>query len=295
MRHWISWLPVGAVAPLVVGFALGCPRDARACECVEQPLEMRPGPADAEVPSNTKIWLTGSSYALSECESAAIEDSTGQSIGFTPSFLAEPANRYRKLMVLTPADPLTVGETYRLTGCESHAFDAPELRFTVNADADTSAPAVPSVTAQEPVRDGSSNSSCGEAEYVPMDIDHGGAIALLDIAAESNLAPVSPSGTVTDVFFGTDYVVGSQICGRHNWDFEEEGDATDVRFAVFDLAGNFSGWSDPQDVETGCACRVEPGRSGSEGRASALVLALLALGAGAVRRHRTSSRTALAR
>ena len=99
---------------------------------------------------------------------------------------------------------------------------------------------------------------------------------VLDIAGESSLDANSVSGVVTDIFTsGLGIIIGNEDCGRYNWNFDD-GSATDVRFGVFDLAGNFSGWTEPQDVDPGCGSRVGPGtRQSSSGFFGLLAVVLV--------------------
>ena len=133
-----------------------------------------------------------------------------------------------------------------------------------------------------------------------------GHITLLDIDAAAVVDPTTPSGTALDVIAGSNVFVGTLPCSGDNWNFEASGPAIDTRLASFDLAGNFSGWSDPQqvappdlgedpeveandsDTVSGCGCRLA--RSGTGAGATFIGLAaLLLLGLGLRRSASTAA------
>ena len=84
---------------------------------------------------------------------------------------------------------------------------------------------------------------------------------------------------MVDLFFPEDQpLVGNQVCGTSNWSFEESGDAVSTRLGAFDYAGNFSGWSAPEDIGAGgCGCAVVGADSGPRGGYGVFAAALAAL------------------
>jgi hypothetical protein len=70
-------------------------------------------------------------------------------------------------------------------------------------------------------------------------------IIVLDLAGSSTLDAAGPSGDVADatLSFTEEFLVGSYPCGG-NWPEAGLGASTTVALGAFNLAGEFSGWSD---------------------------------------------------
>ncbi|MCC6523650.1 MAG: hypothetical protein IT373_13425 [Polyangiaceae bacterium] len=270
MRRTTAWRSaVGAVVAVLAGVAVE--HEVQACECVDYPPLVRPSATDLVVAANTKIWLEGPGVGSLTC--GPLLDAAQQTV---PTTRTELATRGVRAVVFTPVADLGVGAAYSLE-CD-HYGQKVVSSFTVTEPADDTAPAVPLAELGEAEHDGSGSSSCGEADYVPVTLQHEGGIVVVDIAGQGVLDATGPSGTVNDVYADDGYLVGGKICGRHhNWDFDDDGAAEDVRFGTFDLAGNFSGWSEPQEVSVGCSCRLGPTSSGAGDAAAVAGLALVGL------------------
>lgn len=260
------------LACAVTTAALSCtiaPAAADACECVIHPALVRPSSQDSVVPTNTKIWLEGSTVDAMECGAEALTDSSNVPIPVDRHELSATNGAYAEAVVLIPQQPLIEGESYALS-CELYGQPVEET-FTVTAPADDVPPVVLDVSIGDLESAGSEFDSCGDTDFAEVQVQHDGAVIVLDIAGQSQLEPTDPTGSVADVFAGDRLIVGGEVCGRdHNWDFDDDGDATDVRFGVFDLAGNFSGWTPPEDISS-CGCRL-PGASRGPAGASAFGL-----------------------
>jgi MYXO-CTERM domain-containing protein len=257
-----KWTAAAALSLAV----LAQPTEANACSCSLPEVTLLP---NGSAPPNTKLWIVGQD----ECLLPILSDGNGNEVSF------ERADLGRRLSVLTPNEQLVDGATYRLR-CDDNPI-AQATTFTVSGDADTSAPPVPAVDVGDVESSGGDGSSCGESETAELSVDHDGNIVVLDIAGLTTLDPEAMSGDVLDAFTGNGHYIGNPTCMPINWSFDEDGDATGVRVATFDLAGNFSGWSDGQEVDGGCSVSARP----AKGKAGFGVLFLLGFAVG-LRRKR---------
>lgn len=215
------------------------PNEAKACDCAFAE-HVAPSEDDKVVPTNTKIWTNAFG-----CRDAVLQKQGGIPI---------PVNRtqFGDVVVFEPMMELEIGSTYELTNCTALMAPTP---FTVTEGPDTTPPPLPLFTMGETHSSGGLFSSCGEEFYVPLEAKYEGAVLVLDVANKSTLNPQALSGEPVDAFFAGDTpLVGYEICGANNWNFDEDGDAVNTRLGVFDLAGNFSGMTPAQTVEAGCTC-----------------------------------------
>lgn len=267
MRRASVWASIGVA--VTTSAVVAMERDAEACECVEHVPIVRPSSVDVVVPANTKIWLEGPAANFATC--GPLLGPGAQPVAATRSELLDRDARFVRAVVLTPDADLLVGAEYSMT-CDFYGSPL-HTSFTVTDPADQLAPSVPQAHIGAVEHDGSSGSSCGESDYALVELQHEGGIVVLDIAGQSQLTVDAPSGSVNDVYGADGFLIGHQVCGRHyNWSFDDDGPAKDVRFGSFDLAGNFSGWSEPQEVSAGCSCRLAP-----TGAASGQVFAMVGL------------------
>ncbi|RYE94225.1 MAG: hypothetical protein EOO75_02505, partial [Myxococcales bacterium] len=140
------------VTALAVGLgAMMSAGDASACDCA-LPSEVLPNRASTSVPSNTRVWV----YAPG-CSPQLVTDE-GAVVPTNGSALSLPGG---PVTVLTPGAELTVGASYRVTGC-------PELldaSFTVTAGPDTTPPPPPGFAVGESYASNDAKDSCGQTAY----------------------------------------------------------------------------------------------------------------------------------
>lgn len=262
------------------------PRSAHACDCAFEPWVL-PTSSTKGVPSNTRIWADGR-YAES-CTQPTLTSAAGVVVDLAVGRVARAGTRFAELLVLTPARELAVGETYTLDGCTIHAAPS-AMSFQVTAGPDTTPPGVPSLAIGDSTT--GEASSCGATEYWSATLRQDGHLALLDVAGRASWDGATGTGAAVDVFTNptgaatsTPIRIGQTSCAS-NWSFDDDGDATGVRVASLDLAGNFSGWSEAHDLDApGCGCAV-PGRAAGPGAAGAIALSIGVLAAAARRRAR---------
>ncbi len=252
---------------LVVGVVLVGPRKAAGCEC-SNAVTIKPNEDAANVPTNTKVWVD----ARWGCDEPALQDVSAQPVAVTQTTIGSD------LRVLQPAEPLQSGATYTVK-CEQSSYDT---SFSVGGGSDETKPVLPTAMPGD-LKESSLGDSCGDWAYIPMNVSHDGDVLVLDIAGRTTLSPESLAGNVVDVFMGEVWFVGSKPC-NDNWSFDDDGEAVGVRFASFDLAGNFSGWSTPRDLSVGCSCVLVGDRRGGE-RGALWLGAVVALAMASARRR----------
>ncbi len=279
-------LPFLAVAVGTAIYALPTPAEA----CCGPAFQIRPNTQDQTVPANTKVWLVNT--FAGECDSATLVDESGNTVPVTRSTISRSGNHNSSMLtiVLTPERDLAIGETYHVENCQTFSMYG-DLEFTVTAEPDRQIPAVPMVTFDQMHVDHEGDTSLGEFEYAGFDVSSDDGLILMDVAGHTQVSDDGPSGQAVDLFASKFAYLGDNACVS-NWNPAE--DAIGVRFALFDLAGNRSEWSAPQEVlfteaddgdAAGCSVSV---LGVDHPRTWAGLLLLTALGVGLRRRCRVS-------
>lgn len=191
---------------------------------------MFPTADSTNVPENTRVWIQ------LDCSDAGLLDHAGAKVP-----LADDATIFTSgllgIRVLTPVAPLTQGDLYQVW------CDGPTVfSFRPNEDADQELPPTPHL-----------NHYIDTDDAVALEATEPFDVLLVDIDGAASFAPEDMAGDVSATFYNDVFAtIGDTECFK-NYDFDEGGDAS-VRFAALDLAGNFSGWSEPMLVEEpGCA------------------------------------------
>lgn len=271
-------LPGLALAAAAV--VLGVPATARANSCTAYPAHVLPHEATPDVPTNTRIWYAGQamdgvvdeSGALVDCdEPPRLVDASGVEVPTT-------ARAFSFAYVLVPDALLVQGESYTIEhGClfdkvaYAGGLEAETTSFTVTAEADAEAPAPPDIAVGETQSTKFENGFVGYS--MPVEGEFEG-ILLVDIGRAADLDPTALAGEVSLASTDAEFVIGHACVST--WLDAKPGSSTTVSFASFDLAGNFSGWTEPEPVtvdDEGCQCRA-----GGSGRTSTMALAMSLLG-----------------
>ncbi len=188
-----------------------------------------------DVPTNVRFWAGefGSDPELVGPDGLVdmVVTHVGDNVVFTPR---------------TPLQPLTVYRHGQLG-----------LEFTTASGPDLVAPPLPSVEGWTSAYSSGGRAPCRETDArVTLDVVAGDLdtlVVVLDRAESSTLDPVTLDGEVTAIvksFPGTPtrtLELGEAPC-LDNWPGAKRGAETTVRLGAFDLAGNFSGWSEPEEV-----------------------------------------------
>ncbi len=262
---------VGTALLCGLGAWVGGANEAAACDCAGD-LTIQPNSKSGQVPTNSKIWID-SQWG---CNEPSLRNESGQPVEVTQTTIGP------NLRVLHPSEPLKLGSSYAVA-CEQSFYDT---SFEVDAPSDSSLPELPSAIPGD-LRTSSLGDSCGDWSYLPMQVSHDAEVMVLDVAGRADLDAEALSGEVVDVFMDTTFwFVGSPACD-HNWSFDDDGDPFGVRFASFDLAGNFSGWSRSQDLSVGCGCEWIGSRQ-QRGKSAFWLAVVLTIAAAARGRRRRS-------
>jgi MYXO-CTERM domain-containing protein len=241
---------------LLAGLAASlAPRVAQACSC-GPPYLQEPRPGATDVPVNTKIWYLppgpriGATFRLEGPAGDAAMDMTVVSPGarfapFTGGF------------VFTPRQPLTPGATYRFLVCVDGNCQG-DQGFTVGSRRLDSA-ALPRELSRQPLFiSGDPRSSCGPAaiQLINFKFEWDGIALLADVDGDNHFSPV----TFQDLLLhtatraagqGLNGELGLGLAPCSDWPRDASGNPVlnpRLRFGVLDIAGNFSGWTMPEQV-----------------------------------------------
>lgn len=256
------------------------PAVARACSCGFGFEVLWPELGATEVPLNTRIWIA----QLEEFEIPPLGEPLLHVFGettaleFTTSTI-DTGNG--PLTVLTPLAPLAPMTRYELLDCAyvdcvDGTGGSLVTRFITGTTTDTAPPPRPVETGRDGDADRGGRTSCGKSAWARVEFTAEGLVVMqLD---EGTLDPEALLGEVSIATLEDNATVGRGACftGWPDW----ESNSATVRYGAFDLAGNFSGWTEPDTltIGRGCGCR-----SDAPGAPSLLLLTVAAL---ALRRRR---------
>lgn len=221
---------------------------ALACSCARTSF-VAPTEVSNDVPANTRIWFYSYGPAT-----VRLEDNSGKEIPGESHVLSGLLS----MMVFTPSSLLGVGQTYHAFLISENGFtnEIEETKFTVTQEADTTAPEMIEATLLRTVVSGAGPvplSSCGALAYGVFGIStHFLAVARVSPYPEEEiLNPVFPFAEGISGFAAAgekEMVIGESSC-FNSWPQAAAGASGDVEFGAFDLAGNFSGWSESIRLE----------------------------------------------
>ena len=253
----LAFILVAAVVLLASG------GNADACECAMSSVGVLPAEGSA-APTNTRIWTGASSDMVQITDSAGVVPATRTVVTYGRG----------SVTVWTPSRELAANSTVEVL------MDGLRFSFTTTNGPDLEAPAPPEVehitTVAIP-----GLPTCfpiGERQTTAqVEVQGEGAVLLADVNGASSLNEGTIEGAVTDLVTKGPFVL-ADLCGT--W---PGGETARVRVSAFDLAGNFSSWSQERRVVMppvgrfdACRCSI-PG--GGSGRSSLLwtVVAVLAV------------------
>jgi hypothetical protein len=278
MIHGTRPATAAILLTLLAALATMPPSVVWACSCAWLETEaLFPADGQQDVPINARIWVGGGLYwpepgdaehrlALLDGDGAIVEVQYSELTGYNDL-----------IAVMTPTSPLQAGGSYEVWA------DGDEVlgRFTVGTDSDTAPPAVPAEIDREAsasARVPGMASSCGPSDVVDLTLEDTGLVYVANIEGVEGPDTTALSGESSDLAPAPELRLGSAGC-TWSWPDAAPGASTTVRWGVFDLAGNFSGWSEPISVSippAGCTC-VLGGAPTTTGGIGACLLALLVL------------------
>lgn len=269
----LRWIAAVALA------LLATPTVARACSCSIGFEVLWPEQDATGVPLNTRIWVA----QFDEFEVPPLGEPLLRVFGGTTALdlttsTIDTSNG--PLTVLTPLAPLAPSTQYELIDCAyvecvDGTGGTPVTSFITGTAADTDPPPRPVETDRSGDAGGSRRDSCGKYKTATVRLDAEGLIVMN--IGDVTFDPATLSGRTSVVTFDPEITVGRGACST-GWGTSV--DSAPVRYGAFDLAGNFSGWTEPDTltIGRGCGCR-----SDAPGAPSLLLLAVAAL---ALRRRR---------
>jgi hypothetical protein len=245
------------------------PSTAEACSCVDPRSEtslLAPSDGAVDVPLNTRIWI-GAKFGIDTFE---LRDSRDAKVESALSFI-DGGNA--RMHVLSPKAALEPSSTYHVV------VDGVSLvSFTTGADRDETAPARPAVTSQaSKIYEPDGYDSCGPSYATEFQLTGEGLLTVM-VQEGTVFNPNTVSGAPLFVSYEAS---GTPSLGRSgcftNWPDAERGASKPVRFGSFDLAGNFSGLTDPIEAKIPSSGSEESRERGCQSAGGAVALALLGL------------------
>lgn len=267
-------LATAAAVMLLPDIARPCSRRCR------RPSVLMPAADATDIPLNARIWigeeeLSGrSAVAWGLTHPRLVDTTTDVEVPLKESVLQSDSG---SVLVYTPESKLLPNHTYRLDG-----DDQTVLSFTTGTTEDTTPPEPPRVLSEEFISDAADfelfESSCGSTSTygARYSLAFTGLVAVIDVRHRADIptefGDISVPGLVTP---GTNAGEATIFVGTPAWCGGVQvspGSQTELRFGTYDIAGNFSGFTDPLPVKipSGCGCA-----SGSE--ASSVLLLGMAL------------------
>ncbi len=242
------------------------PAAARACSCAFG-IDLRwPEDGEIDVPINARVWVSDAFEELDDVQLRVAGET--DAVAMTKATIA---TSFGDVAVLTPTSPLAPGTAYEVVACNTLDCDHTITRFTTGADADEVAPAVPEETDRDGGAGGGAFDSCGKRRWVDVELDAEG-LVVMEVGAES-FDPAALVGPVTFIGLEHDIKVGRGGC-LNGWPGDAGRDST-VRYGAFDVAGNFSGWTEVDSLRIGRGCQCSADAAGGPAWLGALVVGLV--------------------
>jgi len=253
---------------VILGIALSSLIDTRnlawACSCPAggPGFLIAPKNGQSDVPTDAKIWIQEPPVPNSQAHlprTLTLLDSEGNLVTTQRSQLHQwgYTGPYPIVTIFSPTTALRSGMTYtiQLEDLRSATLDLRSTTFTVTASERLGADSFPSKPVAQLesvfVSDPDFNSSCGPAYYGSYQIPLNQAVlGVLDVAGHKDnllFSGSGPSGIVDGMSLTGSFYVGKMACS-HTWLGAAPRASTRVRFGLFDISGNFSGWSDAQTL-----------------------------------------------
>lgn len=233
--------------------------EADDCTCTPEPPLTWPD-AYGTAPANTRVWLADNDdyyYGYGDGGAdPALLDSGGYLVPTTRTTIDFPVI-YSEMTILTPVAPLTVGETYHIR--RGDPWDYGDWPFEVTEATDLVPPAVPRVDEVEIVKHRRVERCWIRGSWTAHIRTTAGddTYTVVQIADAGGFNPEGPSGRLMDAQQGDEIVIGYAGC-VDNWRDAGYGESIDIQLGAFDVAGNFSGWSEPETITmTTCECRTD--------------------------------------
>lgn len=232
--------PIRSLLALVVAAfaAVLAPSRAEACSC-GFPLDVFPEDGATHVPTDARVWAFGRKEDGQEVVFATAD---GTPVEFERTVITLP---FEALIVVSPKAPLEPQTEYDVT------VQWNRVRFRTGNGPSTNGPAPVVETGRVGYVHEDWSSSCSPVYGATLMINPDPNRVLTLAVFEGTPAPefAKPEGAV-DVAFGgagwpADAITFASGACHVSWPDAKKGDVARVRLGAFDLAGRFSGWSEP--------------------------------------------------
>lgn len=250
-------LAASGAASAVVGVLMPAERaEALSCGCHGATLVLAPKPGATDVPIDAFIWSVDAYSApyYGEVTELALVSAAGEQIELEQrELMVGDAG----LLIGIPVETLAPDTLYQAFSCSNGVCDRILTEFTTGTSTDEDAPPPPSRGETESyLTSGVGLFSCGRQRALALGFDHEG-ILVADLG-DAQLDVETLSGSVTAATTDERLFVGVGLC-EDRWPGDED-DPLPARFGVFDVSGNFSGWTEPEPLELpsrGCSTSDE--------------------------------------
>jgi hypothetical protein len=234
--------PGSFIACGLMGIILCGAEHASALSCALPEL-MAPRPQAVDVPTNTLIWC--SSEPVNDVSPIVLTDPEGVVVHGTHTRMS--SSRYA-LWVFRPDAALLPSSEYLATCRRDYSDTEWTSPFKTGASAASAPPSVPDISSMDLT---AHHGYWGDAYLATFrNVGALDSIIVLDLGGGAALDAEAPSGHVADaesLAFSRDFTVGHGVCGG-NWPTANLGASNTVALGAFDLAGQFSGWSDTRSI-----------------------------------------------
>jgi MYXO-CTERM domain-containing protein len=231
--------------------------EALSCSCLGATLVLAPEPGATDVPIDAFVWSANaysilySGYVESEL---ALVSAGGEQVELEQRGLTVGDT---ELLIGIPVETLAPDTLYQAFSCSNGVCDRILTEFTTGAGTDEDAPPLPSRGESETHHStGAGPFSCGRTRALALGFEHEG-ILVADLG-DGQLDVETLSGSVTAATTDERLFVGVGLC-EDRWPGDEDAMLA-ARFGVFDVSGNFSGWTEPESLELpgrGCSTSDE--------------------------------------
>ena len=229
------------VAPSVA-FATPSTVEAQVCPCPElMDVAVFPLDQSVDVPTNARIWVRAD--WLESPADVRLTDHREHEVELTPTSLRVVDDPNAPVVHSFATSGLEAGGNYTVWIGDTVASE-----FWVGAQPDATPPTLPYVIGRDRTSNHSGTAMCpGPTHLATFQVDHEPGLLVVDRDGTAALLADAPEGVVTTLSARQHVSIGRSPC-VDNWPQAEPAARTRVRFGAYDLAGNFSGWSEYEDV-----------------------------------------------
>jgi uncharacterized protein (TIGR03382 family) len=247
----------GAVSTVVGVLVPAEQAEALSCSCSGATLVLAPELGATDVPIDAFVWAVDAYSTLYYGDmpsGLALVNAAGEQVELEQRELVVGD---AELLIAIPVEPLAPDTLYQAFACSNGVCDRILTEFTTGSCTDEIPPPLPSHgEIERHFVSGARLYSCGRKRALELGFQHQG-ILVADLG-DAQLDVENLSGSVTAATTDERLFLGIGLC-EDRWPGDEDAPLT-ARFGVFDVSGNFSGWTEPESLELpdqGCSASDE--------------------------------------